>query len=124
MRLKEEEGLEGSEHLPRATVKQVRNKIRRERARYKKKSQKALHRRMTSMEMTGTSSGIGGLTGLRSLPGVMSPQRSSSVAKDAEAGNYATENRRISGIIQNSRNAGRAAGAEQSTVPSQQRLSI
>ena len=72
MRMKEEEGLDGSEHLSRATIKQIRHKIRRDRHRSKKKSQKMLQRRMTSMEFTN-SSNLGQMTGIKSLPGMGSP---------------------------------------------------
>jgi len=48
---KEEDGLSGYERLSRNVIKAIRNKIRRERTRSKKKSMKGLTRKMTSMEM-------------------------------------------------------------------------
>ena len=38
MKMKEEEGLDGTEHLPRSTIKQIRSKIKRERIAERKKS--------------------------------------------------------------------------------------
>ena len=54
MQLKEEEGLSGSEHLSRAQILRIRSKVRRERIRVKKRTQK-LERKMTSMGLADTS---------------------------------------------------------------------
>ena len=54
MKLKEEEGLSGSEHLSRAQILRIRSKARRDRIRVKKRTQK-LERKMTSMGLADTS---------------------------------------------------------------------
>ena len=56
--MKEEERLDGKSHLPRSTIKMIRGKIRRDRMRSKKRSQKALGRNKMSM-MEGQSTNAG-----------------------------------------------------------------
>ena len=54
MKLKEEEGLSGSEHLSRAQILRIRSKARRDRIRVKKRTQK-LERKMTSVGLADSS---------------------------------------------------------------------
>ena len=54
MKLKEEEGLSGSEHLSRAQILRIRSKARRDRLRLKKRTQK-LERKRTSMGLADSS---------------------------------------------------------------------
>ena len=73
MKLKEEEGLSGSEHLPRAQILRIRSKVRRERIRIKKRNQK-LEKRMTSMGLN-ESSRLGNSMTMKNIGGGMSPFR-------------------------------------------------
>ena len=52
MRQKEEDGLDGSEHLPRSTIRQIRTRVKRERIAERKRSKKMMKRRLTSMDFS------------------------------------------------------------------------
>ena len=54
MRLKEEEGLSGSERLPRAQILRIRSKVRRDRLRLKQRVKK-MERKLTSMGIAESS---------------------------------------------------------------------